>query len=56
MSRWVVFLDYLGENDIIAMVFKIGTQEESVKSHVTMGLEIVVMSFEDEEQATSPRI
>lgn len=56
MSRWVVFLDYLGGDDIITMVFKRGTQEESVKSRVTMGPEIVVMSFEDEERATSPRI
>ena len=56
MLRWVVFLDYLGENDIITMVFKRGTQEASVKSHVTMGPEIVVTCFEDEEWATSPRI
>lgn len=53
MLRWVVFLDYLGGNNIVTMVFKRGTQEESVKSQVTVGPEVVVMCFEDAEQATA---
>ena len=53
MLRWVVFLDDLGGNNIVTMVFKRGTQEESVKSQVTVGPEVVVMCFEDAEQATA---
>ena len=53
MLRWVVFLDYFGGNNIVTMVFKRGTQEESVKSQVTVGPEVVVMCFEDAEQATA---
>lgn len=53
MLRWVVFLDSLGGNNIVTMVFKRGAQEESVKSQVTVGPEIVVMCFEDAERATA---
>ena len=37
------------------MFVKRGTQEESVKSHVMMGPEIVVMQFEDGERGHKPR-